>query len=442
MNMDNNNNTIASWHTIKPLLSLAAIDILSYIIYFTITAPVSLLGIFTNIANVIVYCKMGFSESSNAHFLALAVFDFFFSLIQLMMRTLYNPVFKGLHNRALLMYLSHCLSHGLYVMVGGSAMMTALIATERCVCVVFPLKVKSSYRKIFLLGIFTNIANVIVYCKMGFSESSNAHFLALAVFDFFFSLIQLMMRTLYNPVFKGLHNRALLMYLSHCLSHGLYVMVGGSAMMTALIATERCVCVVFPLKVKTLLTRRRSLYLMLTVVAYHVAFLVLIYSDPGPPYDAHPQRLAFYYFSLYVIPSTTCFFIVVFTTIFLILKLRQNQEWRRKTSTQTDKSSVKEDKLVRTIIAISTLFIICSFPDVAIFIGQIVYPRFDYNDPQFSNLLLFLFGIGLNSQGVSASVNIFFYYKMSSKFKRVFNACFALKCFGKSVVLEEKTSKK
>ncbi|KAK3780445.1 hypothetical protein RRG08_001909 [Elysia crispata] len=42
--------------------------------------------------------------------------------------------------------------------------------------------------------------------------------------------------------------------------------------------------------VKTLLTHRRSVYLMLAVVGYHMAFLILVYADPGPPYDAHPPE--------------------------------------------------------------------------------------------------------------------------------------------------------
>ncbi|KAK3789548.1 hypothetical protein RRG08_060321 [Elysia crispata] len=66
--------------------------------------------------------------------------------------------------------------------------------------------------------------------------------------------------------------------------------------MTALISTERCVYVVFPLKVQTLLTRRRSLFLTLAVVTYHVIFTIVLYSDTGPPYDTHLPKLSFYYF--------------------------------------------------------------------------------------------------------------------------------------------------
>ena len=173
-----------------------------------------------------------------------------------------------------------------------------------------------------------------------------------------------------------------------------------------------------------MLTRRRSLFLTLAVVAYHVIFTIVLYSDTGPPYDAHPQKLSFYYFSLYVIPSTSCFFIVVLTTIFLVVKLRTNVKWRRDAISQKEKRNERDNKLVKTIIAICTLFIICSFPNVSIFITQIIYPRFRYGDPYLGTLIESMFGFSGVFQAISSSINIFFYYRMSSRFKKTFCACF------------------
>ncbi|RUS85710.1 hypothetical protein EGW08_006504 [Elysia chlorotica] len=276
-----------------------------------------------------------------------------------------------------------------------------------------------------LLGMCTNIANIIVYTKMGFLETANVNFLVLSVFDFFYSLFAFLLRACFNTLLRDLSIGPRLRYVSHCVSIAIVAFIGGSAMMTALIATERCICVIFPLKLKTLLTQRRSLCLTLTVVFYHAAFLTLIYSDPGPPYDAHPEKLSFYYFSMYVIPSTTCFFIVIITTAILAIKLRRNQRWRRETTTQGGKASVKEDKLVKTIVAICTLFIICSFPNASMFIAQIVYPPLRYGTSDLRAVTLRIFDLSFIFQSVSASVNIFFYYRMSSKYKKAFSVCFA-----------------
>ena len=133
------------WPLMVPFLTDVAMDLISLTTFFILFIPSCCLGIVTNIANVIVYCKMGFSESSNVNFLALSVFDFFFSIISLLSRTLYSPLLKNTNNYQLLRYVSHCLSHAMYVVIGGSTMMTALIAAERCFCVVFPLKVRPAH---------------------------------------------------------------------------------------------------------------------------------------------------------------------------------------------------------------------------------------------------------------------------------------------------------
>ncbi|RUS86274.1 hypothetical protein EGW08_005966 [Elysia chlorotica] len=276
-----------------------------------------------------------------------------------------------------------------------------------------------------LLGIFTNIANLVVYAKMGFSESSNMNFMALAVFDLLFTIISLTMRALYNPSLKRSAAGPLLQYASHCVSIGMVVVANGSAMMTALIAAERCVYVVFPLKAKTLLSRRRSLGLVLAVLAYHAAFMVLVYVDPGPPYDSHPERRSLYYMVFYVIPSSACFLVVLLTTIFLVSRLMRSQRWRRQASTKSGQSGAKEDRLVKTIVSISTLFVICYFPNVSIFLVQIAYPPLRYGTLYLNNLILILFDISMTSQVISSTGNFFFYYKLGSRFRKVFHATFA-----------------
>ena len=178
----------------------------------------------------------------------------------------------------------------------------------------------------------------------------------------------------------------------------------------------------------------------MTIVAYHVAFVILLYADPGPPYDAHPKKMAFYYISLYVIPTTICYFIVLLSTIFLIYKLRINQQWRKKSATQSGKTSGKEDKLVKTIVAICTLFIICSFPNVSVFITQIIYPALNYSNPYLNNVLLIMFGVALNFQAISSSVNFFFYYRMSSKFNKTFSTLYGFNTNKRSGGQEGKAS--
>ncbi|KAK3782278.1 hypothetical protein RRG08_046389 [Elysia crispata] len=60
---------------IAPLVSVAILETFLLVVNFAVCCSVSLMGIFTNLANIIVFSKMGFSVNSNMPFLALSVFD-------------------------------------------------------------------------------------------------------------------------------------------------------------------------------------------------------------------------------------------------------------------------------------------------------------------------------------------------------------------------------
>ncbi|RUS76950.1 hypothetical protein EGW08_015299 [Elysia chlorotica] len=196
------------------------------------------------------------------------------------------------------------------------------------------------------LGVFTNIANIVVYARMGLSETSKINFLALSVLDFFVSLVTFFLKFLYSPVLKHLSTGPITTRISTSLSPPMLCTIGASAMMTALISTERCLCVVFPLKVKMFLTPRRVLYLLLTIVAYMVTFLLVFYIDVGAPFINQIGKQVFYLLCFFALPSTTCFLIVVLSTIFLVVQLRKNLKWRMERSSQSAESICKENKLV------------------------------------------------------------------------------------------------
>ena len=164
----------------------------------------------------------------------------------------------------------------------------------------------------------------------------------------------------------------------------------------------------------------------LTVVAYSVFLMVLLFSGATPPYSIYPKRLSFYLFYFYTTPLTTCFFAVVLATIFLVIRLKKKQRWRieRIAHARSGKTSDKENKLVKTIIAISTLFIVCTFPYVGVFFVEAVDPRLRYSDPFLGTLFFVIHTFCSLFQAVSSAFNIFFYYTMSSRFNKVFSALF------------------
>ena len=139
----NNTNIVILWPFVRPLVSYAILNIFLLVNDFALCCFISLFGVFTNILSIIVFCKMGFSEISNLNFLALSVFDFMVSLVTFLSRTLFSPIMRGHSEVAMIMHVSTAISLSMIVFQCGSAVITALISTERCVCVVFPLKVSA-----------------------------------------------------------------------------------------------------------------------------------------------------------------------------------------------------------------------------------------------------------------------------------------------------------
>ncbi|RUS72206.1 hypothetical protein EGW08_020033 [Elysia chlorotica] len=280
---------------------------------------------------------------------------------------------------------------------------------------------------ISLVGVFTNLANIVVYTKMGFSETSNINFLALSVFDLLVSLAAFVSKVFYSLFLRGVNIIPMLNVVTSMLTYIMFVAIGGSAMTTALISMERCLCVVFPLQMKTIMTQRRILVLVMSIVIYHALFIILLFTDTGFAYASYSSKIGFYYFSLYAVPSTTCFFIVLLTTIAMVIRLNKSLQWRKETSQQRGRSSDKEGRIARTIIAISTIFIVCFFPNVANFLTQAAYPAYSYDNAYLWSLRTVIFTFTGLLQAISSSINILFYYKMSSRYKKAFSDCFNLK---------------
>ncbi|GFR82436.1 chemosensory receptor A [Elysia marginata] len=126
---------------VEPLISKAVVYMIRKVDFLFLTLPVSILGIFTNIANIVVFSKLGFSENSNLHFVALSICDFMGVTPLMITGALCYPAFKNFSNWPLMLHIGHSLTRVTIVAKGGSAMMTTVISAERCLAVMFPLKV-------------------------------------------------------------------------------------------------------------------------------------------------------------------------------------------------------------------------------------------------------------------------------------------------------------
>ena len=165
------------------------------------------------------------------------------------------------------------------------------------------------------------------------------------------------------------------------------------------------------------------------MAAYQTVHSVLLYVYPGPPYDIQNDERSLLLNSSFAVLSFICFFIVLISTLLLVVKLKQNLEWRNKTAKQSNRNSgsLKETKAARCVVAICTIFIMCFTPNVALIFSGFVFAGVEPHDPYLGPLMIVLYITSNMLQVLSSAVNIFVYYTMSTKYREVFKAIFYCK---------------
>ena len=123
------------------LISISLLDATNTYVC-SISISISLLGIFGNIGNIIVFYKMGFSIPANISLFCLAIADLYCLVSTGLGSAAKLPAFKYADDLVMSVQdVSHTLAS---VYIGFSAMgswITAVINVERSCCIVFPMKV-------------------------------------------------------------------------------------------------------------------------------------------------------------------------------------------------------------------------------------------------------------------------------------------------------------
>ncbi|KAK3799584.1 hypothetical protein RRG08_053212 [Elysia crispata] len=181
-----------------------------------------------------------------------------------------------------------------------------------------------------VLGVFTNTANICVYLKMGLSETTNISFFSLSISDLLVSLSAVLVQLTYNPPVSvmTLPSGAPVSEIGMAACFIMFPSMGCSAWITAVLSVERCLCISTPLKVKEIFTPKRTVFLVLAMVIYQSVLIVLLYSYPGPPYDVpNSARRSRYITSSFTVLTCICVFVVLISTVLLVVSLKQNLEW-------------------------------------------------------------------------------------------------------------------
>ncbi|GFN88809.1 chemosensory receptor a [Plakobranchus ocellatus] len=304
-----------------------------------------------------------------------------------------------------------------------------------------------------ITAMISNSLNIAVFVRLGFAEPSNISLTALAICDLVcgISLIYMwFLIYLWEPFlpFNALN-------VSILTGGGLWSFVSRTcAWITAFISFERCLCILVPLKVKTLITPRTTLTAMLIIAALTVCpFLfsffnynfVWVYSlelnatilDVAPNDNEYSILIAKIVFVICgVIQPILAFFIVAVCTVFLVVQLKRVSQWRtsvtsaksqwednsaenhtsNNASATQNRISQKEERLVRLVVVIAVIFIACFIPTCALLFCSAVFDEF-FVFGIYGRTFLVCSLVTFLGQSVSGSVNIIVYYTMASKFR-------------------------
>ena len=245
-------------------------------------------------------------------------------------------------------------------------------------------------------GIIGNILIVLVYTKLGFSETIHISYTALAVSDLlcvvFAVLNGVCQSNVLEPVFERYNLKVNMQDLAVFIGSRPHVVFSRiTALLTAWISVERCLCVTFPTKIKSIITRNVTVGTIVSIFVLGLCPMVLlIYTRTRFEwqFDSHTNRSTLFitvgrdlinfrnmagivlYGFLYPICSWV---IVIICTTFLSIRLKQSSKWRKLnasvtatdvagTGTNQRQLSTKESRVIKTVVIVASVFLFCSVP--------------------------------------------------------------------------------
>ncbi|XP_076464484.1 uncharacterized protein LOC143296439 [Babylonia areolata] len=298
---------------------------------------------------------------------------------------------------------------------------------------------------LFLIGGPANVINMAVFWKQGVKDRVNLCLFVLSLTDELHLImgmihhgeqlhLQFTTKEKFGPIDTFLTNNNLL---------GLMGFNFISYILSAIIATERCLCVLNPLKFQTLLRTRTMAAIILLVYSLVLSlyFIMAFRYRIGCVYDPSSEAVTktgvtgeFYERHQELIDNLESFVfgvglpgfvmvVVVTTTRLTVVKLRQIVTWRAETSSSI---SPREVALTKMLVGTSILFMACIFPVALIRFSWLFLPGMNSGH---QNLSFFLTSLWITElfTFINASLNIFVYYAMGSRYRETFWALFGRK---------------
>ncbi|KAI8798559.1 platelet-activating factor receptor [Biomphalaria glabrata] len=300
------------------------------------------------------------------------------------------------------------------------------------------------YTIISVFGVIANFINIIVFVKMGPRDSVNISLLGLSISDFCFLLLTFLLSISYYPFWEDADLKFSVYDLKVLtVAWPQFYFRRVSNWITAFIMLDRCICIALPLKVKDIITPRLAksiLVLIFGIMALTVSppyfsasyqtcwssktnrtTIVLVYRDNSSTMEAISSAISVVFTIVTFIWAAVC-------TCILVVSLRTKGRLRKELTgyIKLDHVSTRDRKIIKMVTLMSIIFIVSFTPDVVILLFMTVDSRVSPFG-QYFDLFLVLNGVSEPMIAITASVNIFVYYSMSSKYREVYNRYFKVR---------------
>ncbi|KAI8775241.1 N-formyl peptide receptor 2 [Biomphalaria glabrata] len=296
---------------------------------------------------------------------------------------------------------------------------------------------------ISLIGVCGNIITLVVFYRLGFMDTVNITMGAITAWDLVRVLCGSVHR-LYGPV--SLVSEAVgvswqnvtlvnIVYM-HIVAGNVSYVIGGY------VALERCLCVSFPFKVKSIITPRLTMAVCLTIsisvfASQFPIFLVFeyqwVYSQLYGQdvaiyqythfYSVHGQKFmeSYRYFS-FLYPLLSLSFMVV-STVIISYHLQKASDFRNKVSAATkhqdgirSEMSARDRQVVKMLLAVIVIYMIVLVPRVAHFVTMLCEAEY-YTLRYYNNIFwVVLYSVSFLDL-LNSTCNLLIFYSMSSRFR-------------------------
>ncbi|GFO45993.1 chemosensory receptor a [Plakobranchus ocellatus] len=295
-----------------------------------------------------------------------------------------------------------------------------------------------------VIGIVSNSFVIITCSKIGFSETINISYLALGISDLMVSVTRTWGALCF--IFVVTNTKLPFDPASVSITTAFYLGQGfekTTAFITGFIAMERCICVQFPLHVKTMVTKRRTtlsitmIYLFvfgpanLSYIAIPFRWVfstaqnktILAAIPAKTPLDyIIAQGLLVYHGT--IIHFTALIFVWICTT-FLAVGLNKKAVIRKENFNHTSAKDAKQKErhVIKTVFLLAVTYLVCSTPTAATVLVPHFVPEFT-TARALGRISLVCHLISALFTQLNSSANLFIFIYMTSKFRRVFWALF------------------